>query len=54
LSAKFLTSMNDLAQAGMLATEKVIQETFLMAGIVCLLALIPVFFLKKLPEERSI
>jgi MFS family permease len=52
LSAKFLTSTNDLAMAGMAATEKVIQETFLMAAVVCLLALIPVFILKSLPSER--
>ncbi len=54
LSAKFLTTMNDLTQAGMAATEKVIQETFIMAAIVCILALIPVCVLKSLPSERSV
>lgn len=53
LSAKFMTSMNDLAQAGMAATEQVIQETFLIAGIVCLLALVPVIFLRKQPDEGN-
>lgn len=54
LSVKYMQSMNDLVLAGMTATEKVIQETFLMAAIVCILALIPVFSLKSLPNERNI
>jgi len=40
--------------AGMVATEKVIQETFLVAAVVCILALIPVFLLKSLPNERNV
>jgi len=54
LSAKFLETSTDLVQAGMVATEKVIQETFLVAAAVCILALIPVFLLKKLPSERTV
>ena len=53
LSAKFLETSNDLTLAGMAATEKVIQETFLMAAVVCILALIPVFLLKSTPSERN-
>jgi len=51
LSAKFLETSNDLTQAGMAATEIVIQETFLMAALVCILALIPVLRLKSQPDE---
>jgi MFS family permease len=54
LSAKFLETSSDLTLAGMTATEKVIQETFLMAAFVCILALIPVFLLKVLPNERNV
>jgi MFS family permease len=54
LSAKFLETSNDLTLAGMTATEKVIQETFLMAAFVCILAVIPVFLLKILPNERNV
>jgi hypothetical protein len=54
LSAKFLQTSTDLSMAGMVATEKVIQETFLIAAMVCILALIPVFLLKSLPNERNV
>ncbi len=54
LSAKFLETSNDLTMAAMKATEMVIQETFLVAAIVCILALIPVFLLKSTPNEESV
>jgi MFS family permease len=54
LSTKYLASMNDLTAAGMAATVKVIQETFVMAAVVCVLALLPTFFLKTMPAERNL
>ncbi len=54
LSAKFLETSNDLTMAAMTATEKVIQETFLIAAVVSILALIPVFILKSNPHEENV
>jgi MFS family permease len=54
LSAKFLQTSNDLTMAAMTATEKVIQETFLIAAVVSILALIPVFFLKSTLHEENV
>jgi MFS family permease len=53
LSEKFLATLNDLGAAGMAATEQVIRETFLIAAGMCVLAMIPIMFLKASSEERS-
>jgi MFS family permease len=54
LSDQFLKTSNDLVLAGMTATEKVIQETFWMAAVVCILAILPMILLKSLPHERNL
>jgi MFS family permease len=56
ISTQLLAGSSDLqatVQAGMNAAEQVIQETFLIAAGVCLLAVVSVSFLKTLVIERS-
>jgi MFS family permease len=55
LSARLLAEGADLAEmvhVGMRAAEQVIAETFLIAGAVCALALIPVLALRADPSHR--
>jgi MFS family permease len=47
LSARLLASGEDMAQAAIDAVTMVISETFWLAAIICLLAWLPVFMLKK-------
>ena len=47
------TSMAEVARAGMVVAETVIHETFWIAASVCVLALVPILWLKRPPTERS-
>jgi MFS family permease len=55
LSSLWLTQNADLAETvriGMLVAERVINETFIIAAGICLLAILPLFFLKSNKLER--
>jgi len=54
LSIKLLTNpedINEVAKVAVYVAEKVVSETFLIAAAVCILAIIPVLFLTKKPNE---
>jgi MFS family permease len=56
LSARWLENVTDFTEMiriSMEVTVKVINEAFLIAGVACILALLPVLWLKRIQFERS-
>lgn len=47
------SSLDQTVRIGMEIAEKVINETFIIAGLICALALIPILQLRSLPFERK-
>ncbi len=57
LSAQMLTAnatLSEVMQVGLDAIEQVIDETFIIAGVICALALIPILLLRRQPTQRGV